>query len=201
MQKISFKKIIIGLSFILIINSIFIPILYPVNRARASSSIDKEDLYTGLGLVFLLVAFGSSRSRNSSSPEININRDDIEKRGSFSAEDVQILASIIHAEARGESYKGKVAVGGVVLNRVYHPSFPNTIKDVVYQSGQFTPVENGMINITPNNESIQAAYEAIDGNDPSQGSIYFYNPDKSVNPGFFARREKVVRIGNHVFLK
>lgn len=201
MQNISFKKIIICLSFILIINSIFMPVLYSENRVRASSSIDREDLYTGLGLVFLLVVFGGSRNRNTSSSDFSLDRDDIESRGSFDEEEVSVLASIIHAEARGESYKGKVAVGAVVLNRVYHPAFPNTITEVVYQSGQFTPVESGMINITPNNESIKAAYEAIEGNDPSQGSLYFYNPDKSVNPGFFARREKVIRIGNHVFLK
>ncbi|MCC3143899.1 cell wall hydrolase [Halanaerobium sp. Z-7514] len=201
MQNISFKKIIIALSLILIINSIFIPVLYPVNRVRASSSIDREDLYTGLGLVFLLVVFGGSRDRNTSSSDFNINRDDIESRGSFDEEEVHVLASIIHAEARGESYKGKVAVGAVVLNRVYDPAFPDTIKEVVYQSGQFTPVENDMINMAPNDESIKAAYEAIEGNDPSQGSLYFYNPDKSINPSFFAQREKVIRIGNHVFLR
>jgi N-acetylmuramoyl-L-alanine amidase len=193
MTKLSFKNIITALVFMLIINSLFIPVVFEQRRVQASS-IEKEDVYAGLGLMFLMIVL----SGNSSEQE---RRDDFYNYKNFNAEEMEVLASIIHAEARGESYRGKVAVGAVILNRVYHPSFPNTIKEVVYQSGQFKPVENGMINISPDDASFKAAYDAANGIDPSEGSLYFYNPKKSQNPDFFAKRTKIVQIDNHVFLK
>ncbi len=194
MIKLSIKNIIFSLVFLLIINTLLLPAIYEQKRVQASSSIEKEDIYTGLGLMFLMIVL----SGNSSEQE---KRDDFYKYENFNADEMEVLASIIHAEARGESYQGKVAVGAVILNRVYHPSFPNTIKDVVYQSGQFKPVENGMININPDDASFKAAYDAAGGMDPSNGSLYFYNPKKSQNPEFFAKRTKIVQIDNHVFLK
>lgn len=194
MSKLTFKNIIISLVFLLIINSLLIPAVFEQRRVQASSSIEKEDVYAGLGLMFLMIVL----SGNSSSQD---KRDDFYNYKNFNADEMEVLASIIHAEARGESYKGKVAVGAVILNRVYHPSFPNTIKEVVYQSGQFKPVENGMININPDDASFKAAYDAVGGIDPSNGSLYFYNPKKSQNPEFFAKRTKIVQIDNHVFLK
>ncbi|PTW01723.1 MULTISPECIES: cell wall hydrolase [Halanaerobium] len=196
MQKIHFKQIIITLALILLFNSVFLPYLMPVSELKAAS-IEKEDIYTGLGLMFLLVVLSGGKSSNK---EVAV-RDDFYSYKNFSADEIEILASIINAEARGESYQGKVAVGAVIINRVYHPSFPNSIREVVYQTGQFTPVENGMIDLSPDNDSFKAAYDAVSGLDPSQGSLYFYNPAKSRNPEFFAKRDKVVTIGNHVFLK
>lgn len=195
MQKLHFKQIIITLALILILNSVFLPYLMPASELKAAS-IEKEDIYTGLGLMFLLVVFSGGDDDQEAEA-----RDDFYSYKNFSEEEMEILASIINAEARGESYQGKVAVGAVIVNRVYHPSFPNSIKKVVYQSGQFTPVENGMINLSPDDESFKAAYDAVSGMDPSKGSLYFYNPAKSRNPEFFAKREEVVTIGNHVFLK
>ena len=195
MQKIYLKKIIIILTLILLLNAAFVPHLIPGAEVKASS-IEKEDLYTGLGLMFLMVVFGGGDEE-----EKTVSKDQFYSSNNFSADEIEVLASIINAEARGESYKGKVAVGAVIINRVYHPSFPNSIKKVVYQSGQFTPVENGMIDLSPSSDSFKAAYDAVSGKDPSQGSLYFYNPDKSKNPDFFAGRTKIVTIGNHVFLK
>ncbi|RAK11192.1 N-acetylmuramoyl-L-alanine amidase [Halanaerobium saccharolyticum] len=196
MQRIHFKKIIISLALIMILNAVFLPYIMPSAELKAAS-IEKEDIYTGLGLMFLLVVLsGGGDNKNEA-----VRSDDFHSYKNFSADEIEILASIINAEARGESYDGKVAVGAVIINRVYHPSFPNSIREVVYQSGQFTPVENGMINLSPDSDSFKAAYDAVSGLDPSQGSLYFYNPAKSRNPSFFAGREKVVTIGNHVFLK
>lgn len=196
MHRIHFKKIIIALALIIILNSVFLPYLMPVAELKAAS-IEKEDIYTGLGLMFLLVVFsGGGNGENEA-----VKKDDFYSYKNFSADEIEILASIINAEARGESYNGKVAVGAVIINRVYHPSFPNSIREVVYQSGQFTPVENGMINLSPNSDSYKAAYDAVGGMDPSKGSLYFYNPAKSRNPDFFAKMEKVITIGNHDFLK
>ena len=194
MQKKGLKNLIIILVLIMFLNTVFLPSTIPSAKVKAAS-IEKEDLYTGLGLMFLLIVLGGDDKEES------VSQDDFYSHKNFSAEEIEILASIINAEARGESYDGKVAVGAVIINRVYHPSFPNSIKEVVYQSGQFTPVKNGMINLSPNNDSFKAAYDAVNGIDPSQGSLYFYNPDKSKNPDFFADRTKVVTIGNHVFLK
>ncbi|MFW6001123.1 MAG: cell wall hydrolase [Halanaerobium sp.] len=198
MLKSTMKKIIMSLVFLLIINSFLIPAVYEKQRVQASS-IEKEEVYAGLGIMFLMVVLSGRSGDDKSSDQIK--RDDYSNYENFDAEEMEMLASIIHAEARGESYKGKVAVGAVILNRVYHPSFPDNIKDVIYQSGQFTPVEDGSINITPDDASIRAAYDAARGIDPSKGSLYFYNPKKSQNPDFFAKRTKVVEINDHVFLK
>lgn len=196
MKQTYLKKIIVVLSMIIILNTLFIPLVMPSAAEVKASSIEKEDIYTGLGLMFLMVVLGSGNDDKNEAAS-----DNFYNYKNFNAEEMEILASIINAEARGESYEGKVAVGAVIINRVYHPSFPNSIKGVVYQSGQFTPVENGMINLSPNNDAFKAAYDAVSGMDPSNGSLYFYNPDKSRNPSFFAGRTKVVTIGNHVFLK
>lgn len=195
MDKTHFKNIIVILTMIILLNTMFIPFMLPGNEVKASS-IEKNDIYTGLGLMFLMVVLGSGKDNNQKAAH-----DNFYNYKNFDAEEMEILASIINAEARGESYEGKVAVGAVIINRVYHPSFPNSIRDVVFQSGQFTPVENGMINLSPNNDAFKAAYDAVSGIDPSKGSLYFYNPAKSRNPDFFAGRTKMVTIDNHVFLK
>jgi len=195
MQKIKLNKIVLVLTLIMLLNTVFLPYITDSVEVKASS-IEKEDIYTGLGLMFLFIVLGGDTANQE-----RVSDDDFYGYQNFTSEEIKILASIINAEARGESYRGKVAVGAVIINRVYHPSFPNTIKEVVYQAGQFTPVENGMINLSPSSDSFQAAYDAVAGEDPSQGSLYFYNPKKSKNPGFFAKRKKVATIGNHVFLK
>lgn len=114
-----------------------------------------------------------------------------------------LLARIIRAEADGEPYAGQVAVGVVVLNRVLSDSFPNNVHDVVYQSGQFSPVANGAINKAADADAIRAAAEAISfvNSGQSQGSLFFYNPKTAVNSSWLAQRETVTTIGNHVFKK
>jgi N-acetylmuramoyl-L-alanine amidase len=112
--------------------------------------------------------------------------------------DVYLLAKAVHGEARGEPYVGKVAVAAVILNRVKHPSFPNTIAGVIYQPGAFTVVSDGQINLTPDAESIRAARDALNGWDPSGGAIYYYNPAKSTNQWIFSRPVHIV-IGKHRF--
>ncbi|ADO77171.1 cell wall hydrolase [Halanaerobium praevalens] len=194
MQQLNFKKTIILLTLIMITNMVFLPYISSVPTARAAS-IEKDDIYTGLGLMFLFIVLGSDNDKT------KVDSDDFYSYRDFSSKEMEVLASIINAEARGESYRGKVAVGAVIINRVYHPSFPNTIKDVVYQPGQFTPVRNGMINLKPSSEAYKAAYAAVEGEDPSRGSLYFYNPRTAKNQSFFAKRKKMVKIGNHVFLK
>ena len=112
--------------------------------------------------------------------------------------DHRLLAQLIYAEARGESYKGQVAVAAVALNRVASSSFPNTVSGVVYQSGAFSCVSNGSINNTPNSACIKAALDAMNGWDPTGGCLYYYNPGKTGDAWIRTRTVKTV-IGNHYF--
>ena len=105
---------------------------------------------------------------------------------------------LVYAEARGESYKGQVAVAAVVLNRVESASFPNTISGVIYQSGAFSCVSNGSINNTPDSTAIRAALDALNGWDPTGGCLYYYNPRKTDDEWIRTRTVKTV-IGNHYF--
>ncbi|MBQ9709031.1 MAG: spore cortex-lytic enzyme [Clostridia bacterium] len=118
--------------------------------------------------------------------------------GGYSNSDVYLLARLIHSEARGETYTGQVAVGAVVLNRVKSSSFPNTISGVVYQRNAFTAVADGQINLEPNATAVRAAKDAMNGWDPSYGSLYYYNPAIATSKWILTRKV-VVTIGNHVF--
>ncbi len=114
--------------------------------------------------------------------------------------DIYLLAKCIFGEARGESYVGQVAVAAVILNRVKHPSFPNTIAGVVYQPWAFTAVFDGQINLEPNQSAYSAAQDALNGWDPTYGCIYYYNPVTATNK-WILTREIVLQIGKHVFAK
>ncbi|MBP1930061.1 cell wall hydrolase [Ammoniphilus resinae] len=121
---------------------------------------------------------------------------------SYTLRDLNWLSKIIHAEAKGEPFKGKVAVGAVIINRTENKQFPNQIYDVIHQSRngryQFQPVANGAINDQPDQESIAAAKQALSGSDPTNGAIYFYNP-KISRSHWMDRLQRTARIGNHVF--
>lgn len=120
--------------------------------------------------------------------------------GGYSSSDVTLLAKLIAAEARGESYKGQVAVGAVVLNRVNHPSFPDTIAGVIYQRGAFSCVNDSNWRVAPNETSRKAARDCINGWDPSGGAIYYYNPAKTSN-SFMHSRPTITVIGRHYFCR
>lgn len=112
--------------------------------------------------------------------------------------DIKLLAKLIAAEARGESYKGQVAVGAVVLNRVEHSSFPDSISGVIYQKGAFSCVNDSNWSVAPTAESLKAAQDCINGWDPSGGAIYYYNPKKTTN-AFMHSRPVITVIGRHRF--
>jgi N-acetylmuramoyl-L-alanine amidase len=122
----------------------------------------------------------------------------------ISASDKDLLARLVHAEAKGEPFAGKVAVATVVLNRVDHPDFPNTIKDVIYErSGgyyAFTPVQNGTIREPADRESYLAVEEALAFRGLGSGSLFFYNP-KTAKSSWLRSKQVTVVIGNHVFAK
>jgi spore cortex-lytic enzyme len=116
--------------------------------------------------------------------------------------DVQLLARAINGEARGETYEGQVAVGAVILNRVAHSSFPNTIAGVIYQPGAFTAVSDGQINVAIEESStvVKAARDALNGWDPTDGAIYYFNPDTATNKWIWSR-PLIKTIGKHRFCK
>ena len=117
---------------------------------------------------------------------------------SSNSSDYHLLARIISAEARGEPYVGQVAVGAVVLNRVEHPSFPDTVSGVVYQPGAFTAITDGQINEAITDSAYRAAKEALNGSDPTGGAIYYYNPSKTSNK-WIRSRPVITQIGEHLF--
>lgn len=114
--------------------------------------------------------------------------------------DLNLLAKCVYAEARGEPYQGQVAVAAVVLNRVRSASFPNSISGVIYQPWAFTCVNDGQINLSPNQSAYNAARDAMNGWDPSYGSIYYYNPKTATSKWIYSR-QTTVKIGKHVFAK
>lgn len=111
---------------------------------------------------------------------------------------VDLLARIISAEARGEPYVGQVAVGAVILNRIEHPSFPDTLSGVIYQKGAFTAVTDGQFSLPVASSAYKAARDALNGWDPTSGCIYYYNPAKTSN-SFIRSRQVVTVIGSHRF--
>ena len=138
-----------------------------------------------------LAAMGifSSSSNHSSSSGSNSN-----------SSNLNLLSRLVYGEARGEPYSGQVAVAAVVLNRVSHSSFPNTVAGVIYQSGAFDVVSDGQINMQPDSTAIKAAQDAINGWDPSYGAIYYFNPKTATSSWIWSRPLTVV-IGNHRFCK
>lgn len=116
----------------------------------------------------------------------------------YNAANMDLLARVIHAEARGEPYTGMVAVGAVVLNRVRDSRFPNTISGVIYQPHAFTPVANGEINRPADENARRAAQDAVNGWDPTNGCVFFYNPATATSAWIFSRETRL-QIGKHVF--
>lgn len=154
-----------------------------VRNFQKSCGITADGVAGPKTLLYLGLGSGSSSSTNG-----------------YSSNDIYLLAKVIAAEARGESYTGQVAVGAVVLNRVQHSSFPDSISGVVYQSGAFSAVRDSNWNVAPSDTAQKAARDAINGWDPTGGAIYYYNPAKTSNR-WIRTRPVVTTIGRHVFCK
>lgn len=160
--------------------------VYGSGTESAVKSFQKKNGLTADGIAgsTTLAAMGISSSSSSSA----------------SNNDVYLLARAINGEARGEPYSGQVAVGAVILNRVKHPSFPNTVAGVVYQPGAFTAVSDGQIDAAMTSSCERAARDALNGWDPTGGAIYYYNPITATNQ-WIRSRPIILTIGKHVFCK
>ena len=120
--------------------------------------------------------------------------------GGYSTSDMNLLARCVYAEARGEPYTGQVAVAAVVLNRVRSSKFPNTISGVIYQNNAFTCVADGQINYTPNETAKNAARDAVNGWDPTNGCLYYYNPATATSKWIWSLKVELT-IGRHSFAR
>jgi len=131
--------------------------------------------------LFIISCFAQTNSRNNES---------------------ELLARIVHAEAKGEPYIGQVAVAAVILNRIDSPDFPNTLAGVIYQPGAFEPVMNGTINqdVPKDASARKAAQEALNGYDPTGGCLYFFNPQTATSKWIWSK-PIVKTIGKHTFAK
>ena len=129
-------------------------------------------------------------------------KEEVQAASGGSNSDIQLLARAINGEARGEPYEGQVAIGAVILNRVKDSRFPNTIAGVIYQSGAFTAVSDGQINQAMEDEAtvMKAARDAMNGWDPTDGAVYYFNPATATNKWIWSR-PLIKTIGKHRFCK
>lgn len=164
--------------------------IYGAQTKKAVMYFQRKNGLTADGIVGAktLKALGISTSGSSTSTS----------GSNYSDNDLNLLAKLIYGEARGESYTGQVAVGAVVLNRVKSSSFPNTISGVIYQKNAFTAVSDGQINLAPDQTAKKAAKDALNGWDPTNGALYYYNPAIATSSWIFSRKT-LTTIGNHVF--
>lgn len=119
---------------------------------------------------------------------------------SVSNSDLNLLARAVYGEARGEPYTGQVAVAAVILNRVRSSKFPNSVSGVIYQAGAFTAVSDGQINLTPNTTAYNAARDALNGWDPTNGCLYYYNPATATSKWIWSLTVEL-KIGRHNFAR
>ncbi|RRJ67649.1 spore cortex-lytic enzyme [Paenibacillus oralis] len=120
------------------------------------------------------------------------------KKYSLNQSEMDIMAKVIYSEARGEPYVGQVAVGAVVMNRIQSAKFPDNIRDVVFQRGAFTAVDDGQFWLTPDKTSYLAAQDAVRGWDPTYNSLFYFNPKTATSAWIWTRPQNVT-IGNHIF--
>ena len=167
--------------------------VFGAGTKKAVIAFQKKNGLTPDGIVgaATLKALGMSASNGSGSSSSS---------GTNTDGNLYLLARLVYGEARGEPYKGQVAVAAVVLNRVKSSQIPNSVSGVIYQSGAFSVVNDGQINLTPDETAIKAARDAMNGYDPTNGCLYYYNPAKTTNQWMLSKPVLLV-IGNHSFFK
>lgn len=162
-----------------------------------------EELNTSIGVIMALNDMDSSVIHQGDTIRLPINN--LSPREALARttndQDIDLIARAIHGEARGEPFLGQVAVGAVIINRVLSDFFPDSIEEVIYQTKQFSAVDDGQIDLNPTKSSYDAARTALKGEDPTMGALYYYNPRTARNKGWFSSRRSMVTIGDHVFVK
>ena len=147
-----------------------------------------------------LTADGIVGARTEKALKITLTGKSSRAKNTVSSANLDLLAKCVYAEARGEPYTGQVAIAAVVLNRVKSPSFPNTVSGVIYQKNAFTCVSDGQINLTPNASAYSAAKDALNGWDPTNGCLYYYNPATATSKWIWSLKVEL-KIGKHSFAR
>jgi N-acetylmuramoyl-L-alanine amidase len=195
-----FKKLIIAAGFILSISSFTLN--SQSEAATNSYKVQNGETYWKIAMKFGVPVNTLINANHSST--LHASQNLVIPNSSISESDKELMARLVHAEAQGEPYAGKVAVASVILNRVKSPDFPSTVRGVIYQidSGHyaFTPVQNGAINQAADADSMRAVNEALALEGQGNGSLYFYNP-KTAKSSWILSRPVTVTIGNHRFAK
>ncbi|MBM7624071.1 cell wall hydrolase [Sporohalobacter salinus] len=195
----------------LVLISILIPFLTGfilIEPVWAFGSESYKSVLKGLFMIFLLSFLGDDSEaddKKSSSSDNSSSNEGEYVRYQPTEEELQTLSRAVYSEARGENYTGQVAVAAVILNRVDSSEFPDTINGVVYQrhDGQyaFSAVWDGQIYLKPNETAYKAAKDALNGWDPSEGALYYYNPKTATASWIFENTVPIKRIGRHLFAK
>jgi N-acetylmuramoyl-L-alanine amidase len=174
-----------------------------IHAHSSTHTVINGDTFYKLGQQYGVPATAIQHANNKSTSIIMVG-EKLTIPSTVSAAEKDLLARLVRAEAEGEPYAGKVAVATVVLNRVDHTDFPNSVRGVVEEVSNgyyaFSPVKNGQINRAADNESIRAVNEALAFRGQGSGSLFFYNPTTASNH-WNASRTETVRIGSHVFAK
>lgn len=147
-----------------------------------------------------LTADGIVGARTEKALKITLTGKSSQSKNNVSSANLDLLAKCVYAEARGEPYTGQVAIAAVVLNRVKSSSFPNTVSGVIYQKNAFTCVSDGQINLTPNASAYSAAKDALNGWDPTNGCLYYYNPATATSKWIWSLKVEL-KIGKHSFAR
>ena len=147
-----------------------------------------------------LTADGIVGTRTEKALKITLTGKSSRSKNTVSSANLDLLAKCVYAEARGEPYTGQVAIAAVVLNRVKSSSFPNTVSGVIYQKNAFTCVSDGQINLTPNASAYSAAKDALNGWDPTNGCLYYYNPATATSKWIWSLKVEL-KIGKHSFAR
>ncbi|MGI5882603.1 MAG: cell wall hydrolase [Dethiobacteria bacterium] len=145
---------------------------------------------------------GNDRSKIAKT-ELETGNGEGEERVALTPGEIELLARLVHAEAEGEPFWGKVGVAATVLNRLENAGYPDTVREIIYQQNhgfQYCPVRNGRINLPADHISLQAVRRAVEGRDPTGGALSFYNPAKSGN-SWIGTRPYCRQIGNHIFVR
>lgn len=217
MAKLKIKYISCLLILILLITLFFSFDRYFIKSVQADG-LAKNDLIKGAGVAVTLIVlsqlFLGSRGQTESK-EIETERDsqiddydgiedEVDRQDIFidiNDKELEMLTRIISGEARGEPLEGQIAVGAVVINRVLSNDFPDTIEEVIFAEGQFIAIDDGYYEMQPTEKAYTAALKALEGEDPSNGAYYFYNPLTAKTLWWLNSREKTAEIGNHIFAK
>jgi spore germination cell wall hydrolase CwlJ-like protein len=144
------------------------------------------------------VEASEEKGKNDEAEVKAVAEETIEMEVAVTEEEYDLLARAVYSEARGEPFQGQVAIAAVILNRVEHRNFPDTINDVIFQPSAFTAVQDGQFWLTPNSTAYKAVEKALEGIDPSGGAIFYYNPATASNQ-WIRSRQVITAIGKHVF--